>query len=66
VRAGNWKIVSKHGDPWELYDISKDRVEANNLASSMPEKVKELTAKYDAWAKRANVAPWPVNPGKKK
>jgi len=60
VRAGNWKLVAKHGQAWELYDISKDRVESNNLAPKMPEKVKELAAKYDAYAKRAQVEPWPV------
>ena len=26
----------------------------------MPDKVKELSAKYDAYAKRALVEPWPV------
>ncbi len=66
VRMGDWKIVAKHGNPWELYDIAKDRTESKNLAASMPDRVKELVAKYDVWAKRANVLPWPVNPPKKK
>ena len=66
VRVGNWKLVAKHDQTWELYDISKDRVESNDLAAKMPEKVKELSAKYDAWAKRAQVEPWPVVPPKKK
>jgi arylsulfatase len=66
LRAGDWKLVSKHGQPWELYDISKDRVEGNDIASGHPEVVKELSAKYEAWAKRAMVEPWPVNPPKKK
>jgi arylsulfatase A-like enzyme len=66
MRDGDWKLVSKHNQPWELYDISKDRVEGTNLAAKMPEKVKELAAKYDDWAKRAQVEPWPVNPAKKK
>ena len=34
---------------WELYNLKKDRTETNNLASSHPEKLAELTAKYDAW-----------------
>ena len=66
VRAGDWKLVAKHNQAWELYDLSKDRVEANDLAAKMPEKVRQLTAKYDAWAKRATVEPWPVVPPKKK
>lgn len=66
VRAGDWKLVAKHGGAWELYDISKDRVESTDLSAKQPEKVKELAAKYDAYAKRALVEPWPVNPPKKK
>ena len=61
VRAGDWKLVSKHGQPWELYDISKDRVESVNLAEKHLDRVRELTAKYDAYAKRALVEPWPVS-----
>ena len=66
VRAGDWKLVGKEGGPWELYDLSKDRTEASNLAATMPDRVKALSAKYDAWAKRANVESWPVNSPKKK
>ena len=66
VRAGDWKLVAKHGGAWELYDIAKDRVESTDFAAKQPEKVKELSAKYDAYAKRSLVEPWPVNPPKKK
>ncbi len=66
VRAGDWKLVSKYGKPWELYDMTYDRVESNDLSAKYPDKVKELSAKYDAYAKRAMVEPWPVRPPKKK
>lgn len=49
LRVGDWKIVlaAKDKNPeWELYDLSKDRSEANNLAKQMPEKVKELAAMW--------------------
>jgi arylsulfatase len=65
VRVGDWKLVAKHRSPWELYDISKDRIESTNLAAEQPAKVKELGAKYDAWASRVMVEPWPVNAGTK-
>ena len=66
VRAGDWKLVAKHRGPWELYDLARDRIESTNRAAALPEKVVELSAKYAAWAKRANVEPWPVNPPKPK
>lgn len=68
IRKKQWKLVAKHNQPWELYDMSNDRIESRNLAAEKPELVKELSEKYAAWAERANVAPWPVaqNPGKKK
>lgn len=42
IRVGDWKLVAAKGDPWELYDLSIDRAESNNLASKHPDKVKEL------------------------
>ncbi len=67
IRVGDWKLVAKHAQDWELYDVSKDRIEANNLAAKNPDKVRELGALHAAWATRANVTPWPVDPnaGKK-
>src|SRR5262245_13540835 len=53
VRVGDLKLVDKHGERWELYDLATDRVEGKDLASERGEKVKELAAKWDAWAKRA-------------
>ena len=59
VRVGDWKLVAKGpGGRWELYDLAKDRTEANDLAAAQPERVKELAAKWEAWARRANVLPW--------
>jgi arylsulfatase A-like enzyme len=58
VRDGKWKIVSTFGEPWELYDLEADRTELNNLAETQASLVKRLSAKYDAWARRAGVLPW--------
>lgn len=44
VRVKDWKLVASAGGPWELYDLSHDRAEQNNLAETMPEKVVELAA----------------------
>jgi arylsulfatase len=51
VRVGNWKLVALDQQPWELYDLSVDRAEQNNLAEKMPEKVSELTA---VWQKQTD------------
>jgi len=57
VRQGKWKLVAKANRPWELYDTDADRTETNDLAAEYPDKVRELEAKWDAWAERANVLP---------
>lgn len=58
VRAGDWKLVAKgKTGPWELYQISVDRSEMNDLAAEHPEKIAELSAAWDAWAERAHVLP---------
>ena len=58
VRVGDLKLVRMGGKgAWELYDLKADRTELKDLANSTPEKVKELAAKWEAWAKRAQVIP---------
>ena len=53
VRVGDWKLIrrfephSKHPDVRELYNLSSDIGEANNLASQKPDKLKELDALID-------------------
>jgi arylsulfatase len=44
-------------DKWELYNITQDFSEANNLASQNPEKLKELQAIFDQEAKKYDVYP---------
>jgi arylsulfatase A-like enzyme len=65
VRLGNWKLVSQ-GPPrnhigvevpsglnsWELYDMSIDRSETNDLSAQHPDKVKELDDLWREWYDR--------------
>ncbi|MEX1116647.1 MAG: hypothetical protein WEB53_15485 [Akkermansiaceae bacterium] len=46
-----------------LYQFAKDRAETTNLAAEHPEHVMELSIAYEAWAKRAQVLPWPIPGG---
>lgn len=58
VRQGRWKLVSKHPGGWELYDMETDRSEIHDLAARHPDRLREMAALYETWAKRCNVLPW--------
>ena len=48
VRDGHWKLIHNiESDTNELYDLSQDSGEANDLASAQPERTQELAAKLD-------------------
>jgi arylsulfatase len=47
IRIGNWKLVARDADgPWELYNLKIDRCETKNLAGQYPDKVHEMSAKW--------------------
>ena len=48
IRVGDWKAVALSGEPWELYDLSNDRGEMNNLSKSQPEKLQQLVEAWEA------------------
>jgi len=64
ARLGRWKLVSRHPEGWELYDLEADRTEMRNLAEQHPERVRELSRQYEQWARRCEVAPWDKLPKK--
>lgn len=60
IRAGDLKLVRRgRGGAWELYDMKADRTELHDLADSQPDKAKELAQRWQAWAERAHVVPYP-------
>lgn len=67
IRVGHMKLVrlGRNG-PWELYDIKADRTEQHDLVAQMPAKAAELAAQWEAWARRAQVTPYPNEGGGKK
>jgi arylsulfatase len=59
-----FRLVARHArgepfddDQWELYDLSKDPNELRDLAADMPEKVRELAARWEAAARQHQVFP---------
>jgi arylsulfatase len=42
--------------------MSTDRTEMHDLASSEPQRVKDMAAKWEAWARRDHVLPWMWKP----
>lgn len=57
IRLGKWKLVRDYPGPWELYDMSQDRTELNDLAKKFPGKVEEMAKQYEHWASRCGVIP---------
>jgi arylsulfatase A-like enzyme len=73
LRDGNWKLVSYYNEKfdslgvvgtgkrtgqWELYDLSKDRTETNNLVKTNQEVTQKLIGKYEEWTKRLQIRDW--------
>ena len=67
IRVGDWKLVGSRvsvpGAPdesrWELYDLSKDRTEVNELSDEQPEKRAKLAKLWKEWANEVQVYPRP-------
>ncbi|MDA2938026.1 sulfatase-like hydrolase/transferase [Acidobacteria bacterium AH-259-A15] len=59
VRKGDWKLVKLRDQPWDLYNLARDRTEMNNLAAKYPDKVKALEKLWEKWAERCQVVPTP-------
>ena len=52
-----WRLVHNDANsPWELYDVSKDPAQENDLSASQPDIAKKLKSYYDEWWK--DVLPW--------
>ena len=49
IRDGDWKMLRFPDRPAELYDLSQDISETNNLAMEYPDKVKVLYKKLFEW-----------------
>jgi arylsulfatase A-like enzyme len=67
IRDGEWKLIEYFEDgSLELYDLSKDLKEKNNLAKQYPQITADLHKKLIEWRKQAIVQMPRVNPDYKK
>lgn len=70
VRIGDWKLVSEIADSsdpgsraaWELYNITDDRVESNDLINREKDRADAMLRYYNEWAERCEVEDWATAP----
>ncbi len=66
VRKGTFKLVKQQNKPDELYDLSVDPAESNDVSSQKESVHTELSAELAAWEKQLSPPLWkqnfPVNP----
>ena len=65
IRVGDWKLLRNprrgQGDQWELYNLAEDVSEANDLASTLPEKRSEMIAAWEAMNRQMIDPVWTPN-----
>ena len=67
IREGNFKLVKTwEQNRLELFDLSKDVSEANNLAEEMPEKTRELEEKLVSFLEEVGAATGRIESGTEK
>jgi arylsulfatase A-like enzyme len=69
IRDHEWKLVKPWGgrdynpnQPWELYHISEDISESNNLIKQHPEVAKRLLSEWNAWSDSLPAPQWGWQP----
>ncbi|NND07357.1 MAG: arylsulfatase [Saprospiraceae bacterium] len=55
VRSGSYKLVNVHNDDWELYDLSIDPVESNDISYVNTGLVDSLQNLWNGWAQAKGV-----------
>lgn len=61
IRNGDWKMVRRYPTPhglqerFELYNLSKDPDESDNLATTQPDKLSQLKSALSDWQKEINI-----------
>nr|NUR36533.1 arylsulfatase [Sphingomonas sp.] len=57
-RDGKWKLVAQFKKPWQLFNMSTDRVEMHDVAAKYPAVVRRMAQKWKDWAAKSYVDAW--------
>jgi len=52
---GDWKLLKELNSDWELYNLTRDPYERNDLAGERPELLQELLAQFELQAELSNI-----------
>lgn len=56
VRVGDWKLTAAVGQGWQLFNLANDYSETNNVAVEYPDKVREMRALWNNWARTMGIS----------
>jgi arylsulfatase len=59
VRDGRWKLVQRHRQAWQLFDMEADRTEQRDLVKEHADVAAKLETAWKAWSERTFVDEWP-------
>ena len=52
---GGWRMVTAYDQPWQLYDLTNDRTETRDLATTQPKRLQEMLELQKAYSQRPDV-----------
>lgn len=58
IRNGDWKLVRRFGQDWELYNMVEDRTELNDLSRKATDRRDDMIRDYNHWAETVGVEDW--------
>jgi arylsulfatase B len=50
LREGDWKIIRDQDEPWQLYNLTADKIETHNVAAQHLAKVQEMESTWERWS----------------
>ncbi len=64
LRQGDWKVVAAKGGRWELYNLTEDRTELNDLRKKQPERATRMIREWFRLAREVDrLKPGQLKPG---